>query len=186
MSKNKATHMGSCQCCGSVQKLPGGVLSQHGYRVLWSSFHGVCRGAGELPYEQSCELIKGFISSATKRMDKLIVQRDSLLVPATEAVCWVQDDRPNQAWGMHEKTWRIAEILTDEKGAYFINQNGKRESFSCHSAFGTPLEIATKMNKHKANSLQVEIKALERYITWQQERVQAWKLEELKPIKTGA
>ena len=27
----KATHIGTCQCCGSQQKLPSGVLSNHGY-----------------------------------------------------------------------------------------------------------------------------------------------------------
>lgn len=54
--KNKATHYGTCQLCGSLQKLPNGVLAIHGYQVHWHEFHGVCRGTGHLPFEQSKDL----------------------------------------------------------------------------------------------------------------------------------
>jgi hypothetical protein len=51
--KTKATHYGTCQLCGSLQKLPDGVLALHGYQVDWNQFHGICHGAGQLPFEQS-------------------------------------------------------------------------------------------------------------------------------------
>ena len=51
--KTKATHYGTCQLCGSLQKLPNGVLAIHGYQVAWSQFHGTCHGTGQLPFEQS-------------------------------------------------------------------------------------------------------------------------------------
>jgi hypothetical protein len=51
--KTKATHYGTCQLCGSLQKLPNGVLAIHGYQVDWNQFHGICHGAGHLPFEQS-------------------------------------------------------------------------------------------------------------------------------------
>ena len=54
--KTKATHYGTCQLCGSLQKLPNGVLALHGYEVDWNQFHGICRGAGHAPFEQSKEL----------------------------------------------------------------------------------------------------------------------------------
>jgi hypothetical protein len=54
--KTKATHYGTCQLCGSLQKLPNGVLALHGYEVDWNQFHGICRGAGYAPFEQSKEL----------------------------------------------------------------------------------------------------------------------------------
>lgn len=49
--KNKSTHYGTCQLCGSLQKLPSGVLANHGYQVHWHEFHGTCEGSGHLPFE---------------------------------------------------------------------------------------------------------------------------------------
>lgn len=54
----KATHSGTCQLCFARQKLPGGVLSQHGYTTRWGFFEGVCPGSKHLPYELSCDLIE--------------------------------------------------------------------------------------------------------------------------------
>lgn len=51
--KNKATHYGTCQFCGSLQKLPDGVLAFHGYEIEWHQFTGGCSGSGRLPFEQS-------------------------------------------------------------------------------------------------------------------------------------
>ena len=51
--KNKSTHYGTCQLCGSSQKLPSGVLAQHGYQIHWHQFSGICKGSGHLPFEQS-------------------------------------------------------------------------------------------------------------------------------------
>jgi hypothetical protein len=51
--KNKATHYGTCQLCGSLQKLPSGVLAQHGYQIHWHQFSGICKGSGHLPFEKS-------------------------------------------------------------------------------------------------------------------------------------
>ena len=52
----KATHYGTCQLCGSLQKLPGGVLATHGYQIEWHQFHGICRGTGFAPFEKSKRL----------------------------------------------------------------------------------------------------------------------------------
>lgn len=63
-----AVNKGTCQCCGSVQKLPKGVLSLHGYRVLnggyggW--FVGSCPGSGHLPLEVDCSMVQGFADGA--------------------------------------------------------------------------------------------------------------------------
>jgi hypothetical protein len=62
--KNKATHYGTCQLCGSFQKLPGGVLADHGYNVSWGSFVGTCHGSRRAPFEQDksyieAELVRG-------------------------------------------------------------------------------------------------------------------------------
>ena len=47
----QATHNGTCQICGSLQALPGGVLSKHGYTVEHGWFEGVCPGAKHAPLE---------------------------------------------------------------------------------------------------------------------------------------
>jgi len=59
--KNKATHYGTCQLCGSSQKLPSGVLAQHGYQIHWNQFHGICFGSGQLPFEQSKDFTEEYI-----------------------------------------------------------------------------------------------------------------------------
>ena len=189
MSKKKATHIGSCQCCGSVQKLPGGVLSQHGYRVLWSSFHGVCSGSGKLPYEQSCELIKGFVASATDHMNKLIAFRAELLAPATSNKAWIHE-YINGGWTTKSYyQWREIELITvaGDPNVYFENSNGKTVSTSRNGYYGHDVfEVATKMNQSKAHNVTIEIKHLQDYIDWQNRRIAEWELTELQPIKTDA
>lgn len=53
----KATHSGHCQACGHLQKLPKDVLAKHGYKIKHGFFSGICIGAGELPFEESCDLV---------------------------------------------------------------------------------------------------------------------------------
>lgn len=60
----KATHKGTCQVCGALQKLPEGRLSTHGYTVKWGFFEGTCRGSHALPLELDCSLIAGSVEAA--------------------------------------------------------------------------------------------------------------------------
>jgi hypothetical protein len=64
--KTKATHYGTCQLCGSLQKLPSGVLAIHGYQVDWNQFHGTCSGSGHPPFEQSKDLAAETVRGAEK------------------------------------------------------------------------------------------------------------------------
>jgi len=57
----KATHKGTCQICGRLQKLPKGKLSKHGYRVQWGEFSGTCPGSEEQPFEESREVLGRFV-----------------------------------------------------------------------------------------------------------------------------
>lgn len=59
----KATHSGTCQCCGRVQKLPNGRLSNHGYTVDWGFFNGTCGGSKELPLEQDRTILDTTVKS---------------------------------------------------------------------------------------------------------------------------
>ena len=60
-TSHAATHEGSCQICGRQQKLPGNVLSKHGYTTRWGFFSGVCPGASYEPFEVSCDLIARYV-----------------------------------------------------------------------------------------------------------------------------
>lgn len=72
---NRATHQGTCQCCLRLQALPLGKLSKHGYCVAFRGqggfFSGTCRGSGELPFELSCEAMKGFVAEVTQELTVL-------------------------------------------------------------------------------------------------------------------
>lgn len=61
----KATHQGHCQVCGSFQRLPGGVLSNHGYTVPFGYFSGTCRGSGYKPFETHTDRVQKSIDDAT-------------------------------------------------------------------------------------------------------------------------
>src|SRR4051794_30940036 len=86
-NKNKATHTGHCQVCGSFQKLPAGVLSKHGYTTRWGFFSGICNGAGHLPFEQSCDLICAAIKSA-----------EAQIITVTERIEAIRQQGGSKAW----------------------------------------------------------------------------------------
>lgn len=68
--KNKATHYGTCQICGSLQKLPNGVLASHGYQIEWNQFHGICIGSGHAPFEQSKDRAEAEIVRCTELLEQ--------------------------------------------------------------------------------------------------------------------
>ena len=67
----KAAHKGHCQICEALQKLPGEKLANHGYRVQWGMFNGICPGANNDPYELSCQLIKNIVPTLDLKIDDL-------------------------------------------------------------------------------------------------------------------
>lgn len=62
-----ATHKGTCQACGRLQKLPKGRLSNHGYTVDWGFFQGVCSGAKALPLEEDRSVLDATVAALCKR-----------------------------------------------------------------------------------------------------------------------
>ena len=69
--KDKATHFGTCQLCGSFQKLPGGVLADHGYNLNWGSFVGTCHGSRRAPFEQSKAYVEAEIANGQRILANL-------------------------------------------------------------------------------------------------------------------
>lgn len=183
--RDKATHAGSCQACGRVQKLPGGVLSKHGYTVQWNCFNGVCRGTGELPYELSCTLIERFIQYADSQRNVIQLRVDKLNSPATEPKAWI-----HEYIGERNRPYQDREItlfLHDDgqfKTVFYFDHDGRRKLVLTHSIYAKDsLDAATELNQNYAqNHLLPQVKQLDQYIRWQQERVTSWKLTDLKPI----
>ena len=79
INKVKATQIGTCQICGSAQKLPNGRLAKHGYTVEYGwGFNGVCNGSGRLPFEISKEYAEETLSCSKTRLENLVPPSEKL------------------------------------------------------------------------------------------------------------
>lgn len=183
----KATHKGTCQWCGNVQKLPNGRLAKHGYTTRWNFFEGVCRGAEELPYEQSCELVKQSIKGAKEHKQSLLDEATKLRQPATEPKAWIHEyvSCHDRRRGEPSYRWVYTDIFRHEftgRGSQWAYTNHKGqptllEVYGVHS--DDPLEIATHFNRIRVGNLGLTIKQVDDYIATQQRRVDTWQPQEL-------
>ena len=189
----KATHIGTCQCCGSTQKLPNGVLSKHGYTVEHGWFNGVCPGAGHAPFEQSKDLVEQFIAAALEKKAQLLAEIDETRASTDSDLVWVQLYRAS-TWG--------------RKGGYFWTKRklvpGRNEY---HYSFErTEEDVKAKIGTHdisvdygmknptiedavrKANETHVKsvlipaVRQCDSYVKWQRERLENWAPAELKEV----
>lgn len=78
----QATHYGTCQVCGSVQKVDriNGKLASHGYHKTWGTHMSECRGSRQLPYEISNTYLLDF---GILLEDRLSAIKDSLAINDT-------------------------------------------------------------------------------------------------------
>jgi hypothetical protein len=163
----KATHKGICQACGSLQKLPSGKVSNHGYTREDGYFEGTCRGSKELPLELSCEFVKVTIVEATNFIDGL-----NNTIKALET---------NKEYGIFEGS-RFE--LTPEFIAKPMLKSGKYSMFA--NAFGiygtTKEELIDSLNKAEIKRLNSKINRVNHYIDSQNKTVSSWELKELKSI----
>jgi hypothetical protein len=200
-NKNKATHSGSCQCCGAQQKLPGDILSKHGYTVEYGWFSGVCKGSGHKPFEVSCELIERFILMAEEHKAHLEIEKAKWSQPATEDMCWVSV-YTKVSYGVSTRTWEYApaferEMVSSSDPTYHWQQYFAFPSTSKLQKISAPYgsedqTLRAACNAYNRNYVgQVIQPALDKvteYIRWQRERVANWqphpeKLQLLKEVK---
>lgn len=186
----KAEFQGICQICGSMQKLPRGVLSKHGYDVRWGFFNGVCTGAGHLPFEQSKDLIEGAIEHALKSAEVADAHAVELEKPATAplATCRIYREssqcksyeKPGYAWvtGAVARSdmprhgmWHT--VTADDGRVYSVHANGHRDD---------ALAVATQQNREYAKVRRNDAKRLREYAEWQRRRIANWKPQELTPV----
>ncbi len=178
----KSEYKGTCQCCGSVQKLPGNTLAKHGYTVKWGFFSGICSGTTKMPYEKDCSLIKQYIASAEAKRDSLIEFRDRLLKSATEPKAWFREYVRNLEKGRSGYKWRYTDLVETELGFCYINAEEKVTRLPAHKPVDTLLEMATLLNTQYAKDIALNIQNIAEYISWQQKRLTNWKETDLLPI----
>ena len=182
---SKATHSGSCQICGRVQKLPGNVLSLHGYTTRWGFFEGTCPGSKHSPFETSCALIKTY--------------RDNAVVNAAMsrelAAAHLQGEgRLEAEQRVKEGRYGVTRILraVTLSPVETVYQSG----WVGHSSLLTFPDGSTESDRDtvegKAKSLHASsarrasqrAAQLEEYAAWQTERLQNWKPGTLIPVQS--
>lgn len=175
----KATHKGHCQCCGRLQMLPGGVLSKHGYTVDFGYFSGVCRGAGELPFEQSIDLIKGFIDGAAKFAEEMRAKAAEEMI-STDKECMVSHYHKPSGHRYDKGGYRwIKVVLTENESGYTASYevDGK-----VHQNVGWNIK---SYHERYARHLIKQAEEAEQYCQWQRQRIKGWKPSPLTPVKAA-
>lgn len=173
----KATHLGTCQICGSVQKLPDGALAKHGYTTRWGFFSGTCSGSGHAPFEQSCNLIqtaiKGALSTA-EFIEAQAAEQDSgagdLLFRKYVAATW-KTSRSSYEWV------KVTAEMEGNRLAYWVEADG-----TTHSALRYSLYTEKELRAARSKWLRVEKVKYETYANWQAERIADWAPQPLTPV----
>jgi hypothetical protein len=194
-----AQFKGHCQWCGSLQKLPSNRLSLHGYSVTHGFFSGVCHGAKHDPIEVSCDLVKASILEAKRQIAQLQAEQAKWLAPVAEGEreMWASVYLP-ATWQIRRSRyeWRRVTLLatpvtvgegqTFHTYTYQTEVNGKTTTHRIYEHANTPEQTVQTWNAKYAGALGREVTVLERYIAWQQARVDAWKPMPLLPVDAKA
>ncbi|MCH9712701.1 MAG: hypothetical protein K0U20_08775 [Proteobacteria bacterium] len=188
---SKATHIGTCQCCGNAQKLPNGKLSKHGYTVDYGFFNGTCSGAGQLPFEQSKDIIESLINTTQKKVDELLADAEKwentntgpawryTFIPAS----WENGRKSSRKWEQIEIISSKRDFSDYEFFAWIDNPKGVRGVTPGDYSIETLEDTIQHENKKYAASLRKRAAQGTQYIEWQKDRIKNWKPTELTPIK---
>jgi hypothetical protein len=172
----KATHRGNCQLCDRLQKLPSGVLSNHGYEVKWHEFLGTCPGSRELPYQLSCDAIKRSLPTTDAH---IVATHDYIkkLQERSGAIGFLRVYDKSQYY------WTEVEFLKNEYGRIGFKFNEKI-SFS-HCLESNEVESTARFydEKYIETILKPKLKYLINYREWSIKRIQDWKLSALIPLE---
>lgn len=186
---SKAKYQGTCQICGSLQKLPNGVLSLHGYDVRWGFFNGTCPGARHLPFEQSKDLIEDAIARAQAQAIAAGLHAVDLDKPATEPRATCQIYREKHQCRTYEKagyalvTGRIEKREPRHGLRYVVIADDEREYYvhgDTHT--GDKLTVASYNNRQFAKKRRIDAQLHRDYAEWQARRIANWMPSELTPV----
>jgi hypothetical protein len=175
--------------------MPGGLMSLHGYTTKWGFFSGTCDGARALPFELSCDLVKGYIVRAQSALAGVEAEQAALRTPATEPFTWVvrwqEGDRYTKGGHKWSRVPVTAETVNYDGGSYqrfyFERERSTgntREEIHGSARYGddTLLNVCTFHNSKRADYLERDARNLRNYIAWQTERVNTWKPAPLLPV----
>jgi hypothetical protein len=186
----KATHTGTCQICGNSQKLPNGILSNHGYTVQMGWFSGICTGAKHLPFEKSCDLIqfaidhtKGSIVTNKSYIEELKVQTEyvwlHVYVNTSQYTGKYIDVKVNKEdldveyYGENNERIKVTYKHPEARSKQDVGQY----------VYGASIEEKIlEENKRQIRKLENLIEQMESYVAWQTERVANWKEQDLTEI----
>lgn len=203
----KATHFGTCQVCGHLQKAPGNKMAKHGYTVQWSFFEGVCWGADELPFELDKAVAHKAHDSQQKSIDAhyaRIAELNGPLVirtePGFEAIytIWKNEYVKNERTGKSDYEWLQVDVrvirhdYSDNTGFYLTADYRAKadgpwrrwDTYGSHvkTENGFVRELLVPRIKMHENY----IRQLNSYRDWQAKRIAAWKVEPMKPVADEA
>lgn len=205
--KNKATHTGHCQVCGAQQKLPGSMLSIHGYTVEFSFFNGICAGTKHLPFEQDISLIEDAIKRA--RVIKADIEaRIVRYTNSTETSAWFHVYEPTtnrRGYKVSQYFWRYLPIYFETKH-YPAEASGSGKDFWGHkyghseeqaksissrqdggitytAEFPMAKVVEDRNSMYRQMVLEVELTHVTNYIKWQRQRILNWKPTETQLIE---
>lgn len=176
--KNKATHYGTCQACKSLQKLPGGVLSLHGYTTRYGFFEGTCFGSGHHPLETHCDLIEESVKQAERSIATLEKKIETVQNGDT---MWLSHMTKygRTFYEAKDVTLRDNMLRYTAKDAY--GNPWKRSSFVAN---GIDLKsVVQEHNRQYVTWLQQQIQDARKYILDQRKELANWAPKPLKPVK---
>lgn len=176
----KATHKGTCQICGSAQKLPGGNLSKHGYTTRWGWFEGTCPGAHHLPFEISIDLIEAGIADARQRIARIDDDKSTndvwirLFHPAT----WDRGNRKScYRWHRFERS----DIFVTGRSVRYPEVEGVRKITVDTHGRDEPLAYLSGLYVLHLSARQNQLRE---YIGWQNDRITNWVPSPLIALET--
>lgn len=191
----KATHKGTCQCCGSLQKLPSGFLSNHGYTVDWGMFNGTCQGAGHKPFEQSTDLIEMFIDQAKTQLNSINKEIDEVSDSTDSEQVWYKRYVPTTYGKKSNTVWEkrgllLDRVISDTCASWkwdSLPNDTKDVNRGKPNVGGygvSTISEAVKFENAKYTAvLSRKIVKIEEYITWQEERIANWTEQPLTKLK---
>lgn len=199
MSNRKATHQGECQVCGSVQKLPEGVLSKHGYNVRFGFFEGTCWGAEHKPFEQDISLIESAIARATAQGVEALEGAALLLNDLNPTHVWVSIWNSGNHNVRAHSEWKLLPVgeLENNHGTLMyreqstVTNSPRADVLHRIETYGVYAQDPAErlrlqyqyLNKRYAEERIDRAKQLRSYVSWQAGRTRDWKPKKLKPVE---
>jgi len=191
---DKATHIGTCQICWRSQKLPGNVLSKHGYTKRWGFFSGTCPGSGYRPFEVAFDRIQAAIDDV--KMQIAGIERDIAFMNAKPIgnVAPFYAYRSSARTSYYERVGYYESEVTlslDNRG-YVILTHAKDDTMTKsepamrYSLHGDIEQIVLSLRAKKQERMQGWIADRQKFVDWQEHRIATWKPGTLTPIKEAA